>query len=593
MKSVIRAAVFVAPLLWTAAAHAQFDQPADRRAMLDFLSNEQATPVVLVNHTEADDIYRLLIMEIAAQEGKIDLAAETAMDLARERKIPRLAKRAMHLYLAASQPREASGAAKLWSQLAPGDEEAVAATLALSASNGDTDGIVKALRERIAVAGNKDRALYQAAAVVARMKDKQEALKVFTQVIHKNGDTSSVAHLLLSDLAFQANNPILAWEAAHQSLRLDPNSDAAAERVLQYGVKINRKLAMSLGRKFIDDHPNIRRVRLLYISQLVEEGKFDTALADLKRMRKTFPEDFDLLYLEAQVNYQAKHYKTARARLNEFLEVQGQRRAALSDAETDAQGQSTDARLLYAQIYEDEGNYRQAIAQLEKIDESVAMPQIRMKQAALYGKLGNLNKALALLAGIRSDTKDDKIIVELAASQVLAAAGRTDRAVARLVQADKALPDSPAIKYDLAMLYERQGKIVEMETLLRQVMSLRPESPDAYNALGYVFADQNINLDQAQVLLDKAVQLAPGNPFILDSMGWLQFRLGNHALASQYLESAFELSPQADIAAHLAEIYWSDGQKKRARALLKKGWELDRENPTLTETLKRLGVRFK
>lgn len=593
MKSVLRAAVFVAPLLWTAAAHAQFDQPADRRAMLDFLSNEQATPVVLVNHTEADDIYRLLIMEIAAQEGKIDMAAETAMDLARERKIPRLAKRAMHLYLAASQPREASGAAKLWSQLAPGDEEAVAASLALSASNGDTDGIVKALRERIAVAGNKDRALYQAAAVVARMKDKQEALKVFTQAIHKNGDTSSVAQLLLSDLAFQANNPILAWEAAHQSLLLDPNSDAAAERVLQYGVKINRKLAMSLGRKFIDAHPNIRRVRLLYISQQVEEGKFDTALADLKRMRETFPEDFDLLYLEAQVNYQAKHYKTARTRLNEFLDVQAQRRAALSDAETDAQGQSTDARLLYAQIYEDEGNYRQAIAQLEKIDESVAMPQIRMKQAALYGKLGNLNKALALLAGIRSDTKDDKIIVELAASQVLAAAGRTDRAVARLVQADKALPDSPAIKYDLAMLYERQGKIVEMETLLRQVMALRPESPDAYNALGYVFADQNINLDQAQVLLDKAVQLAPGNPFILDSMGWLQFRLGNHALASQYLESAFELSPQADIAAHLAEIYWSGGQKKRARALLKKGWELDRENPTLTETLKRLGVRFK
>ena len=593
MKSVIRAAVFVAPLLWPAAAHAQFHQPADRRAMLDFLSNEQATPVVLVNHTEADDIYRLLIMEIAAQEGKIDLAAETAMDLARERKIPRLAKRAMHLYMAASQPREASGAAKLWSQLAPGDEEAVAATLALSASNGDTDGIVKALRERIAVAGNKDRALYQAAAVVARMKDKQEALKVFTQVIHKNGDTSSVAHLLLSDLAFQANNPVLAWEAAHQSLLLDPNSDAAAERVLQYGVTINRKLAMSLGRKFIEAHPNIRRVRLLYISQLVEEGKFETALADLKRMRKTFPEDFDLLYLEAQVNYQAKHYKTARARLNEFLEVQGQRREALSDAETDAQGQSTDARLLYAQIYEDEGNYRQAIAQLEKIDESVAMPQIRMKQAALYGKLGNLNKALALLAGIRSDTKDDKIIVELAASQILAAAGRTDRAVARLVQADKALPDSPAIKYDLAMLYERQGKIVEMEALLRRVMALRPESPDAYNALGYVFADQNINLDQAQVLLDKAVQLAPGNPFILDSMGWLQFRLGNNALASQYLENAFELSPQADIAAHLAEIYWSGGQKKRARALLKKGWELDRENPTLTETLKRLGVRFK
>ncbi len=593
MKSVIRAAVLVAPLLWTAAAHAQFDQPVDRRAMLDFVPNEKARPVVLVDHTEADDIYRLMVMEIAAQDGKIDLAAQTAMELAEDKKIPRLAKRAMHLYLAASQPREATKAARLWSQLAPGDEEAAAATLALSASNGDITGIVKALRERIAKAGNKDRALYQAAAVVARMKDKKEALRVFTEVIHNNGDKLAVAHLLLADLAGQAGNRALAWEAAHRSLMLDPNSDAAAERVLQYGVRINHDQAMSLARNFIEKHPNIRRVRLLYISQLVEDRKFETALSDLKQMRASFPEDFDLLYLEAQVNYQAKRYKTARARLDEFLQVQDQRRDALSDAETDAQGQSTDARLLYAQIEEDQGHYREAIAQLEKIDESVAIPQIRMKQAALYGKLGNLNKALSLLEGIRTETKDDKIIVELSASQVLAAAGRTDRAIARLVKADKALPDSPAIKYDLAMLYERQGNIPEMETLLRRVMVLKPDSPDAYNALGYVFADQNINLDQAQILLDKAVQLAPGNPFILDSMGWLQFRLGNVALAAQYLENAFELSPQADIAAHLAEIFWTNGDKKRARALLKEGWKLDKTNPTLKDTLKRLGVRLK
>ncbi|WP_161495297.1 tetratricopeptide repeat protein [Advenella sp. S44] len=593
MKSVIRAASLVAPLLWTALAHAQFDQPVDRRAVLDFLSNEQAKPVVLVNHTEADDIYRLLIMEIAAQEGKTDMAAETAMALARDRNMPRMAKRAMHLYLATSQSQAAAEAARLWSKLAPGDEEAIAATLALSASNGDTAGIVKALRKRIAEAGNKDRALYQAAAVVARMKDKQEALDVFTEVIDNNGDTLSVAHLLLADLAAQAGNPVVAWEAARKSLALGPDSDAAAERVLQYGVTINHDLAMSLGRKFIEAHPNIRRVRLLYISQLVDDRQFESALADLKRMRKTFPEDFDLLYLEAQVNYQAKRYKTARARLNEFLEVQGQRRQALPDAETNAQGQSTDARLLFAQIDEDEGKYRDAIAQLDKIDEVAALPQIRMKQAALYGKLGQLNKALALLAEIRTETRDDKVIVELATAQVLAAAGRTDRAITHLVQADKALPDSPAIKYDLAMLYERQGKIVEMETLLRRVIAIKPDSPDAYNALGYVFADLNINLDQAQMLLDKAVQLAPDNPFILDSMGWLQFRLGNDALAGQYLENAFELSPQADIAAHLAEVYWSTGDKKRARAMLKQGWQLDKENQTLKETLKRLGVRLK
>ena len=593
IKSVFRAAVLAAPIFWSATAHAQFSLPPDRRAMLDFLPASKAEPVVLVDHTEADDIYRLLVMELAAQEGKLDLAAQTAMDLARDKKMPRMAKRAMHFYLAASQPQKANTAARLWSQLAPGDEEAAAATLALSANNGDTQGIVKALRERVSGARNKERALYQAASIVARMKNKQEALDVFTKVIRDNGDKLSVAQLLLSDFASQAGNEVLAWNAARKSLSLNPDSDAAAERVMRYGVRLDHDRAMALTRQFIAGHPNIRQVRLLYISQLVEDRKFEAALADLKRMQKSFPEDFDLLYLEAQVNYQAKRYPAARALLNQFLQVQEQRRDALSDEQTDAQGQATDARLLYAQIYEDEGNYRQAIAQLEKIDESAMAPQIRMKQAALLGKLGQLQKAMALLDDIRTDTESDKAIVQLAGAQILVDAGRTDRAVARLAEADRKLPDNAAIKYDLAMLYEKQGNLVNMERLLRRVMVLKPDSPDAFNALGYVFADRNSNLDEAQTLLDRALQLAPANPFILDSMGWLQYRLGNLALAMQYLESAFELSPQADIAAHLADVYWQSGERKKARDMLKQGQRLDRENPTLKETLKRLGVRSK
>ncbi len=561
--------------------------------MLDFLPASKAEPVVLIDHTEADDIYRLLVMELAAQEGKLDLAAQTAMDLARDKKMPRMAKRAMHFYLAASQPQKANAAARLWSQLAPGDEEAAAATLALSANNGDTQGIVKALRERVSGARNKERALYQAASIVARMKNKQEALDVFAKVIRGNGDKLSVAQLLLSDFAAQAGNEVLAWNAARKSLSLNPDSDAAAERVMRYGVRLDHDRAMALIRQFITGHPNIRQVRLLYISQLVEDKQFEAALADLKRMQKSFPEDFDLLYLEAQVNYQAKRYPAARTLLNQFLQVQEQRRDALSDEQTDAQGQATDARLLYAQIYEDEGNYRQAIAQLEKIDESAMAPQIRMKQAALLGKLGQLQKAMALLDDIRTDTESDKAIVQLAGAQILVDAGRTDRAVARLVAADKSLPDNAAIKYDLAMLYEKQGKLVDMERLLRRVMALKPDSPDAFNALGYVFADRSSNLDEAQTLLDRALQLAPANPFILDSMGWLQYRLGNLALAMQYLESAFELSPQADIAAHLADVYWQSGDRKKARDMLKQGRQLDGENPTLKETLKRLGVRSK
>ncbi|NLY35158.1 MAG: tetratricopeptide repeat protein [Alcaligenaceae bacterium] len=562
-------------------------------AALDFIPAYKLKPVQLVEHTDADDIFSLLVVEFAIQDEKFELAAQAAFDFAKEKNDVPMAKKAMQLYLASSSSQKAADAARLWYKLDPDNEEASATALALAASNGETEGLVNALRLRLQQAKNKEQAIYQTASIVARMNDKKMALEVYEKAVEGLVDDQSTTFMLMADLAYQVKELDKAWQSSLKALELDGASDASAERVLQYGREGHKKEAMEIVGNFIQTNANARRLRLLYISEMVNDKAFDAAIHELKEMEKTFPEDFDLLYMEAQVYYQAKKLAQAKKLLKQFLDVQIQRREALPDAETDAQGQAADARIMLAQIYEEEQNYRAAISQLERIDDPGAQIQIKMQIAVLHGKNGNEAKATALLKSLQPEEEEDAVRIRLTQALIYRNAGKADQAIRYLRQADKEIPRNALIKYELAMMYEQQGSFEEMETLLREVISLRPSSPDAYNALGYVFADRNMHLDEAQLLLDRAVALAPDNPFILDSMGWLQFRLGNLELALEYLENAFELSEQADIAAHLGEVLWVKGEKDRARDIFMKGRELEKQNKTLEATIKRLGISLR
>src|SRR3546814_19477487 len=134
------------------------------------------------------------------------------------------------------------------------------------------------------------------------------------------------------------------------------------------------------------------------------------------------------------------------------------------------------------------------------------------------------------------------------------------------------MPDTPEIKYDLAMLYERQGKLDEFETLMRRVIELDPDNANAYNSLGYTYADQNTQLDEARDLLDHALELEPNNPFILDSMGWYLYRVDDLQGALDYLQRSYRQLPSADVAAHLGEVLWKMKQHAKARKVWRQGF---------------------
>lgn len=574
-------------LLVPVAAHARQAAKAHQQTESIHLRDGQLPDINLT----ADLMYRILAAEIGARDGQYDLASQTFLDLAKDTSDPRLAKRAFQFSMADRNIARALIAAREWVQLAPNDPEAVASSLALAATNGQTTGLAGALWARIDKAKNKEEAIAQTAAIVGKMTDKKMALEVLDRALHDPVRSLPMAHMALADAAWAARDPNRALSEAQQALALDEDSELAAQRILEYGLKVDPGAAINAARVFSEKHPDARKLQLMLVGRLTDRKDFDGALDLVKKMRDSAPEDFDLLYTEAEVNFRAQRYSQAQALLNEYISVQTQRRKSLNDNVTNAAADASDARLLLVQIAEKQGHLNEAIVQLGLIDDPTLRFQARIHQAVLQARLGDLSTARSTIAALKPDGDHERAVIALTLSSIYRDAGRTDLATEVLVEANKAMPDTSEIMYDLGMLYERQGKFDEFEKLMQRVIDVDPKNANAYNSLGYTFVDQNVRLDEAQNLLDQALELEPDNPFILDSVGWYLYRTGDNRAALDYLQRSYDQLLSADVAAHLGEVLWKLKRRDEAKKIWHAGLAKDPKNETLLDTMKRFGVK--
>ncbi|TFL15837.1 tetratricopeptide repeat protein [Pusillimonas caeni] len=535
-------------------------------------------------------LYRILLAEIAAQRGDFDVASAQFLSLAKDTSDPRLAQKAFRAAIIDRNMARANEAAQQWVLLAPGDPEAVASSLALAASNGQTAGMASALWKRIEQADDKSTAILQAAAIISKLNDKNVALDVLERTLRAPVRSLPISHVVLADAAWAAGDPARALEEARQAQSLDPSLESAAQRVLEYGMSVDPEAAMTEARAFIQAHPDAAKIQLLLANHLVRRGDFDGALNVVRTLRQRTPEDFDLLYTEAEINFRADRLEAARSLLLQYVNVQTQRRQAVDDRVTDAMGDTSDARLMLVKIAEKQGDLAEAIRQLEQIDDPSLVFQARIHKAVLESRQGNLAQARRTIDALKPADDRERAVIALTMSSILREAGRTEQAVEVLVEADKKLPDTSEIKYDLAMLYERQGRFEEFEALMRRVIELQPDDANAYNSLGYTFVDQNTRLDEARDLLERALELEPDNPYILDSVGWYFYRVGDYEAAREYLERSYELMPAADVAAHLGEVLWHQGRRDEARRIWRAALAKDADNEVLNKTMQRFGV---
>ncbi len=539
----------------------------------------------------ADILYKVLAAEIAVQRGAIVPAANTTLALARETADPRLAQRAVELYAAIGDVQGALNAAQVWQANAPDSQEAISTRLALMAAAGKTAGLADALADKVRAAANKREALARTIEVLRRMPDRSQALRLLEITIEQSKVKGTLAaYMALADLAQAAGDNDRALYEAQQALRLNPSSEDAAMRVLEYGAAVDPQAAIDRARSFARSYPAARQLRLMLAGQLSDQGDTQGALDELELMSSQYPEDFDLLFIRAQLAYQDGQLEVAKQLLEQYEQVQAQREGAMAAGASDATAALADAYSLLARIAQDQGMQDEAIMWLGRIEDPSSRYTARLRQATIRADQGRIDEAVAMIDAAQPIDQDEKLIGVLTMAQILRDAQRYDQAIERLTQANDELVDSIEIKYELGMLLERRQRYAEMETYLREVIELDPGYAHAYNALGYSLADRDLRLDEAHDLIYRAHQILPEDPYILDSLGWVKFKQGENEQALTYLRQAYEIDPQAEIAAHLGEVLWQMGRTDEAREVWRKGAALDNANPVLQKTMQRFGV---
>ena len=530
-------------------------------------------------------IQKYLTAELSFQRGDKFAAYSTMMSLARSLRDPRLARRALEFAVSGSISGEALKAARLWREVAPQSEEAIQSLVGLSISSGRLDEAKTVMAQQLAA--SPPAALPNTIAVLqrqlARVQDRSRAYALLRELLEPYGDVLD-ARLTLAQAAMVAGDRAAALSDARAALAKHPSSELAALVLAQ--IIEDRAESIQLLVNFLQKNPKSREVRLAYARTLIEQNKVDEAKAQFAQLLTHHPEDRTTLYALGLMAAQAGEMREAESYLSKYIQTLGD--------QPDRERDSTQALLVLAQIAEDKEDTAAALKWLEKIepDNQGSYISATLRRAMLLAKLKDPEAARALLqqAEVRNDDDRAKLIVGEA--QLLRDAGRLDEALRLVADTLELNKNSIDLLYEHAMLAERAKQFDLMERELRKLIQIAPDNQHAYNALGYSLADRNVRLQDALELISKANQLAPNDPYILDSLGWVEFRLGRLEQALKTLQRAYEIKADAEIAAHLGEVMWKMGRQDEAKKLWRSANDKDPKNETLRTTLQRLQIKL-
>jgi Flp pilus assembly protein TadD len=238
-----------------------------------------------------------------------------------------------------------------------------------------------------------------------------------------------------------------------------------------------------------------------------------------------------------------------------------------------------------------QGQLTQAQQWLAKVPANADPIKLASRQADLLAQQGRLEEARKVLADIRTSTPEQALRKTLVQSHWLREHKQAEAAHALVKKALSEQPNNTDLLSELALVSEKLKRFDEMERLLRELIQRKPDDPHAFNALGYSLADRNLRLPEARQLITQALQLAPHDAYIQDSLGWVAYRQGQFQEALQILQTAYRAKPDAEIAAHLGEVLWVMGQTREAATIWREGLLLKADNDTLLETLKRFNFK--
>jgi tetratricopeptide (TPR) repeat protein len=542
-----------------------------------------AEPPVQNSNLNAVLFYQLLLGELNVQAGEPGSGFAIILDAARKTKDEALFQRATELALQSRSGEAALQAARSWKSSLPESKEANRYILQILLALNRIDEAGRALKASIASLPIQEQsvAIGSVPRVFGRLQDKNLAAKVVEQALSaaiKNSETAATAWTTIGRMKRDAGEIQPAAEAAragHAANQKAPGPIMLAMSLLN--VVPNEVQPMISQYMAGDALPDLR---LGYARTLIDLDQMQPAMAQLNQLTQQHPTFAPGWLFLGLLQSDLSQVLLSEQSLKQYIKLVD------SANDPDQSGGLSEAYLALSQMAQKQGRWTQADEWLARIPPNADPLKVASRRAALLAQQGRKTDGLKLLEQVKVDNPQDARLKALAISQWLREDKQINAALTIIEQALAKFPADTDLQSEMAMLCEKLGRFDQMESLLRGIMKVKPTDAHAFNALGYSLADRKIRFDEARELILKAVQLAPRDPFIQDSLGWLEYRVGNSAEAIRILEAAFKARPDAEIAAHLGEVYWQSGQQDKAGTIWREGLMLKSDNETLLDTLK-------
>jgi tetratricopeptide (TPR) repeat protein len=568
-------------VLLLALAQAGHAQTADT----DTSNEPPPTPSAL----DAELFYELLLGELNAQSTEPAAGFALVLDAARRTNDPSLYQRAVEIAFQGRSGDAALQAARAWKQAFPQSREANRYVLQILLALNRVAESSEPLKAELALTDPKERGAVLGAIprLYARVSDKKLAANVVEQSL---GDaltqpaTAASAWTAVGRVRLAAGDEAGALDAANRAQAVDPRSESPALLGLEL---MDPKLpqAEAVVRRYLDGKP-LPELRMGYARALLDAQRYAEARQQLQTVTAEKPDLPEAWLALGTLQMQDNQLAPAEASLKRYVALAQSQRGAEERNRGMAQ-----AYLVLSQIAEKRRDYAGATAWLDKIDNAQDLVVAQSRRASILAGQGRMDEARKLIRALPERNPTDARMKLNAEVQLLRDQKQYRAAHDLLAQEIAKDPRDYDLLYDQAMLAEKLDNLPEMERLLREVIALKPDYHHAYNALGFSFAERGVRLPEAKQLIQKSLEYAPGDPFISDSLGWVEFRMGNKTEALRILETAYKSRPDPEIAAHLGEVLWDVGQRDRAQSVWKEGLLIGGDNETLQETLKRLRVK--
>ena len=538
---------------------------------------------------DAELFYQLLLGELNAADTEPGAGYSLILDAARKTNDAALYQRAVDIAFESRSADAALQAALAWKQAQPESREANRYVLQILVALNRVTESAQMLKREIALAGPTELpgALTSIPRLYARVSDKKLAAAVVEQALADQLTAPAVgpaAWTAVGRMRMAAGDTAGAIAAAKRAQDINARAEGPALLALEL-MDPKHPQAEPIVRRYMEGAP-LSEVRMGYARVLLDAQRYAEATQQLQVITSERPQFAEAWLVQGTLQVQDNQLEAAEASLKRYVDLAQDQAAGEERSRGFAQ-----AYLSLSQIAEKRKDFALANAWLDKIENSQDLVAAQNRRASLLARQGKLEEGRQLLRSIPERNPGDARNKLTAEVQLLRENKQYKAAYALLAAAIKRDPTDLELLYDQAMLAEKMGDNGDMERLLRQVIAAKPDYHPAYNALGYSFAERNMRLPEARQLIQKALEYAPGDPFISDSLGWVEFRLGNRSEALRILNTAYKSRPDAEIAAHLGEVLWAMGQRDRAQTVWKEGLLLNSENETLQDTLKRLRVK--